>query len=79
MRLVLAEDHALLRDGLIRLLEAHGCEVVRVLESADGLVDAMVAPDVDAAVVDVRLPADVHRRGAPGGAGGPRPAGRASR
>ena len=56
MRLVLAEDHALLRDGLIRLLEAHGCAVVRVLESADGLVDAMVQPDVDAAVVDVRLP-----------------------
>ena len=28
MRLVLAEDHALLRDGLIRLLEAHGCAVV---------------------------------------------------
>jgi DNA-binding NarL/FixJ family response regulator len=56
VQLVLAEDHALLRDGLIRLLEAHGFTIAAVLDSADGLVDALVDPAIDAAVVDVRLP-----------------------
>ncbi len=59
MRLVLAEDHALLRDGLIRLFEAHGCVVVAAVASAEDLRAALGTGrqrDVDAAVVDVRLP-----------------------
>lgn len=56
MRVVLAEDLALLRDGLIRLLTAHGCEVVAAVEDAPSLEAALAEPDVDVAVVDVRLP-----------------------
>jgi DNA-binding NarL/FixJ family response regulator len=56
VRLVLAEDLALLRDGLIRLLEAHDFDVVAAVEDADSLAVALEDPTVDAAVLDVRLP-----------------------
>ncbi len=56
MRLVLAEDHALLRDGLIRLLEAHGFTIVTAVDNAPALELALADPSLDAAVVDVRLP-----------------------
>lgn len=56
MRVVLAEDLALLRDGLIRLLTAHGCDVVAAVEDAPSLEAALAEPGVDVAVVDVRLP-----------------------
>ncbi|MFD7626723.1 LuxR C-terminal-related transcriptional regulator [Streptomyces sp. NPDC059851] len=58
MRVVLAEDLFLLRDGLTRTLQEHGCEVVAV-DNGPSLRRALLAegdeaPDV--AVVDVRLP-----------------------
>ena len=56
MRLVLAEDHALLRDGLIRLLDAHGFTIVAAVDNEPDLVQALADPTVEAAVVDVRLP-----------------------
>ncbi len=56
MRLVIAEDHALLRDGLSRLLTAYGFTVVAALAGTTGLDAALQRPDVDAAVLDVRLP-----------------------
>jgi DNA-binding NarL/FixJ family response regulator len=56
VRVVLAEDHALLRDGLIRLLEANGFTIVAAVDSAPALEQALTDPTVDAAVVDVRLP-----------------------
>jgi DNA-binding NarL/FixJ family response regulator len=56
VRLVLAEDHALLRDGLIRILEAHDHEIVAAVEHADELAPALADPSVEAAVLDVRLP-----------------------
>jgi DNA-binding NarL/FixJ family response regulator len=56
VRVVLAEDHALLREGLIRLLESHGLEIAAAVEDAGTLAEALSAPDVDAAVLDVRLP-----------------------
>lgn len=56
VRVVIAEDHALLRDGLVRLLTAYGCEVVAALEGTAGLDAALQRPDVDAAILDVRLP-----------------------
>jgi DNA-binding NarL/FixJ family response regulator len=55
MRVVLAEDNALLRDGLTRLLGAHGC-TVEAVEDADALLDALTRQQPDVAVVDVRLP-----------------------
>jgi DNA-binding NarL/FixJ family response regulator len=56
VRLVLAEDHALLRDGLIRLLDAHGFTIVAAVDNEPDLVQALADPTVAAAVVDVRLP-----------------------
>ncbi|NPC95499.1 response regulator transcription factor [Nocardioides sp. zg-DK7169] len=56
MRLVLAEDHALLRAGLTQLLETHGCRVVAAVDNEDDLRAALRRDDVDAAVLDVRMP-----------------------
>ena len=56
MRVVIAEDLALLRDGLTRLLEAYGCEVVAAVEDAVGLAEALRTHEPDIAVVDVRMP-----------------------
>ncbi|MCX5070217.1 response regulator transcription factor [Micromonospora lupini] len=56
MRVVVAEDLVLLRDGLIRLLEAHGFEVVAAVGSGPDLLTELVARRPDVAVVDVRLP-----------------------
>ncbi|MBI5106266.1 MAG: response regulator transcription factor, partial [Solirubrobacterales bacterium] len=56
MRIVIAEDLVLLRDGLERLLTAHGHEVVAAVGDGPGLVDAVVDHEPDVAIVDVRLP-----------------------
>ncbi len=56
MRIVLAEDHALLRDGLTRLLEAHGFTIVAAVDNAPALELALRDPLAEAAIVDVRLP-----------------------
>jgi DNA-binding NarL/FixJ family response regulator len=56
VRVVLAEDLALLRDGLIRLLTAYGFEVVEAVDNGPSLVRALTAHRPDVAVVDVRLP-----------------------
>jgi DNA-binding NarL/FixJ family response regulator len=56
VRIVLAEDHALLRDGMTRLLQVHGFAVVAAVEDADTLLDAVFTHRPDVAVVDVRLP-----------------------
>ena len=56
MRVVIAEDLALLRDGMTRLLEAHDCEVVAAVESGPALIAALLEHRPDVAVVDVRLP-----------------------
>ncbi|UGQ08906.1 response regulator transcription factor [Yinghuangia sp. ASG 101] len=56
MRVVLAEDLALLRDGLVRLLEAHGFEIVAAVDNGPELLRALTEKNPDVAVVDVRLP-----------------------
>ena len=56
MRVVIAEDLALLRDGLIRLLTAYGMEVVAAVDDGPALLRALVEHRPDVAVVDVRLP-----------------------
>ncbi|HWC79351.1 MAG TPA: response regulator transcription factor [Pseudonocardiaceae bacterium] len=56
MRVVLGEDLALLRDGLIRLLQAHGFEVVEAADNGPSLRHALLTHKPDVAVVDVRLP-----------------------
>jgi DNA-binding NarL/FixJ family response regulator len=56
VRVVLAEDLFLLRDGLARLLEAHGCEIAAAVDDAPSLLTALLDQRPDVAVVDVRLP-----------------------
>ncbi|KRF17908.1 LuxR family transcriptional regulator [Nocardioides sp. Soil797] len=56
MRLVVAEDNALLRDGLIRLLEANDCTVVAAVDNAESLTVALREHESDGAVLDVRMP-----------------------
>ena len=56
VRVVIAEDLFLLRDGLVRLLEAHGFEVVAAVDTGPALLRALLEHRPDVAVVDVRLP-----------------------
>ncbi len=56
MRVVLAEDLYLLRDGLTRMLTAHGFDVVAAVETGPELLRALIGLRPDVAVVDVRLP-----------------------
>jgi DNA-binding NarL/FixJ family response regulator len=56
VRIVIAEDLALLRDGLIRLLAAHDFEVVEAVDNGPSLLRALTSHRPDVAVVDVRLP-----------------------
>lgn len=56
MRVVLAEDLFLLRDGLIRLLEAFGFDIIAAVDNAPELTRAFEELEPDVAIVDVRLP-----------------------
>jgi DNA-binding NarL/FixJ family response regulator len=56
VRIVIAEDLFLLRDGLTRMLEAHGLEIVAAVDNGDDLVAAVTADPPDLAIVDIRLP-----------------------
>ena len=56
VRVVIAEDQALLRVGLTRILEAGGFTVAATVADASSLDSVLADPDVDAAVMDVRMP-----------------------
>jgi DNA-binding NarL/FixJ family response regulator len=56
VRVVIAEDLFLLRDGLTRLLQAHGLEVTAAVDNGADLLAAVTADKPDVAIVDVRLP-----------------------
>ena len=56
MRVVIAEDSVLLREGLERLLGENGLDVVGSTGTADELLDTVRSNDPDVAVVDIRLP-----------------------
>jgi DNA-binding NarL/FixJ family response regulator len=55
-RLVIAEDSAILRDGLAQLLVERGHDVVAKVGTADELVDAVNAHKPEVAVIDIRMP-----------------------
>ena len=56
MRVALAEDSLLLREGLVRLLEEAGCDVVAAVGDGAQLVEAVLETRPEVAVVDVRMP-----------------------
>ena len=56
LRVVIAEDQLLLREGLVALLREHEVEVVAQAEDADGLLRIVAGHKPDLAIVDVRLP-----------------------
>ncbi|MFG1921782.1 LuxR C-terminal-related transcriptional regulator [Cryptosporangium sp. NPDC048952] len=56
MRVVIAEDLLLLREGLVRLLTDTGHSVVAAVDTAPALLDAVAEHRPDLSIVDVRLP-----------------------
>lgn len=56
MRIVLADDAVLLREGLVRLLTEQGHDVVAVVGDGPSLVEAAVSLRPDVSIVDVRMP-----------------------
>jgi DNA-binding NarL/FixJ family response regulator len=60
---VIAEDLALLRDGLARLLRDNDFDVVAAVADGEALVHAVVEYEPDIAIVDIRLPPDFRDEG----------------
>jgi DNA-binding NarL/FixJ family response regulator len=56
LRVVIAEDAALFREGLVRLLSERGHRVVAAVADGRALVEAVAAHRPDVAVVDIRMP-----------------------
>ena len=56
MRIVIGEDLYLLREGLVRLLTAHGFEIAAAVATAPELLEALVTERPDIGIVDVRMP-----------------------
>jgi DNA-binding NarL/FixJ family response regulator len=56
VRVVIAEDAAILRDGLVQLLTDRGHDVVAAVSDGDALRAAVAEHDPDVAVVDIRMP-----------------------
>lgn len=63
MRIVIAEDLLLLREGLVRMLTDTGHEVVAAVGSGPELEAAVATHRPDLAIVDVRLPPDFRDEG----------------
>ena len=63
MRVVIAEDLALLRDGLTRLLRDNGIDVVAAVGDGDALIHAVTLEQPDIAIVDIRLPPSFRDEG----------------
>jgi DNA-binding NarL/FixJ family response regulator len=56
MRVVIAEDAAVFREGLVRLLEDRGHQVCAAVADGDALLEAVAAQHPEVAVVDIRMP-----------------------
>jgi DNA-binding NarL/FixJ family response regulator len=63
LRVVVAEDVFLLRDGLVRMLREFGFDVVAAVDNGPALTRALAEDRPDVAVVDVRLPPDFTDEG----------------
>ncbi len=64
MRVVIADDSALLREGLARLLVESGVEVTATVADAPALVEAVRDSRPDIAIVDIRMPPSYTHEGA---------------
>jgi DNA-binding NarL/FixJ family response regulator len=64
VRVVIADDSALLREGLARLLAEAGVEVCALLPDASALAGAVAEHRPDVAVVDIRMPPTYTHEGA---------------
>lgn len=58
MRIAIAEDSTLLREGIVQLLVAEGHEVSASVADADALMTALATDEPDLVIVDVRMPPD---------------------
>lgn len=56
MRVAVADDSALFREGLVRILEGAGVEVSAQVGDGDALMEAVAADPPDVAIVDIRMP-----------------------
>jgi DNA-binding NarL/FixJ family response regulator len=56
MRIAIAEDSVILRDGLVELLTSRGHEVIAAVGDGEALLTAVAADPPDVAVVDIRMP-----------------------
>jgi DNA-binding NarL/FixJ family response regulator len=63
VRVVIAEDLALLRDGIARLLRDSGFDVVAAVGDGEALLEAVAEHRPDVCVIDVRLPPGFHDEG----------------
>lgn len=63
MRVILADDSAIIRDGLASLLAAVDIDVVDTFADADGVVEAVADLQPDALVIDVRMPPTFQTEG----------------
>ena len=64
VRVVVAEDSALVREGLVRLLRDNGEDVVAAVADGRALVDAAVEHQPDLVIIDVRMPPTYTDEGA---------------
>ena len=64
MRVVIADDSGLLREGLARLLQESGVEVCETAADAAGLIEAVVRTVPDVAIIDIRMPPTYTHEGA---------------
>ncbi len=64
MRVVIADDSGLLREGLARLLQESGVEVCETASDAAGLIEAVVRTVPDVAIIDIRMPPTYTHEGA---------------
>ena len=63
MRVVIAEDAVLLREGVVRLLTEQGMEVVAAVGGPDELIEATTSLKPDISIVDVRMPPTFREEG----------------
>jgi DNA-binding NarL/FixJ family response regulator len=56
MKVVIADDSTLMREGLARLLMDAGCDVVATAQDADALLREIAITRPDAAIIDIRMP-----------------------